>query len=680
MVNSVSSFYGTKAQKLETTASPKRQTALFKPHKDVVSFGRALAAEKPGETGEIVVYSKLIQSAKEKLGLNNVMVILPSVSTPQDQSKNTGMGTLFSDKSMELATFLKRMIGMNTIQDMPEGQFMDKGNVSPFSGSVDALGVHLIDLHKLAQPAYGELVQPGEVKAIIVDSNQQSESQKNWEINYKHVLGDPCNAKDAGKQRQVLEQAFVNFEQKLKDGSLPQGLKAEYEAFLSQNQAWTEKNALYDVLSRKYGNTNIDLWQSSDTQKLEKDRNLYSGKYKEGEIQARIAEIKAECNESFKSDIPGSRVTSFDAEVAYSKFTQFVANKQLQETIGKLNEQDIKLFGDCLIGFSPREYWANKSAFLQDGFIGCIDNGQPKSWGLYSLDFNKPEARVIQEKKFELMNQRYNGLRIDSAYQLSEPVIIKRNGEVDRKYFGNDFYDMLEKVIKRVKGDKINYENYYFEMLGGPNGPADRTKNKWPHSQITRYAGGDWGRVSVYLGPGNGSQYGYSREGVYMGIGTHDDKSLIAQDAERQGWQKDMLAGDLKTDAGPLHADPAESRNARFAELFTARNPFFTVFDAMGIDTKFNEGWGKRLPENFKEFYYGQLAGGFGLNAPKALRAALKAKNPQEFNDNHPLMKALDKAGRILKSEGTVSEAQAKLDIEAGKITEKLTAEDLKSI
>lgn len=107
--------------------------------KDTISFGRALATEKAGEKGEISIYSQIIQAAKKNLGSNNVMVIMPSVSTPQETSKNTGMGTLFSDYAQESAGFLKRMIGMSAIQDMPQGQFGDKGNVSPFSGSVNAI-------------------------------------------------------------------------------------------------------------------------------------------------------------------------------------------------------------------------------------------------------------------------------------------------------------------------------------------------------------------------------------------------------------------------------------------------------------------------------------------------------------------------------------------------------------
>jgi hypothetical protein len=65
--------------------------------------------------------------------------------------------------------------------------------------------------------------------------------------------------------------------------------------------------------------------------------------------------------------------------------------------------------------------------------------------------------------------------------------------------------------------------------------------------------------------------------------------------------------------------------------------------------------WSVRIPSNYEEFYYKNLAKGRGLNLPKVLANAMKMRGIT----NNNLIEKCNKAAEILRSDGPMTEKDA---------------------
>ena len=420
-------------------------------------------------------------------------------------------------------------------------------------------------------------------------------------------------------------------------------LKQEFNKF-KETRPELERYGILEVLKKQYG---TDYWPHWNGENSNLDKNLFNyddTKEIPADKKARQEELKK------------------DEDVEFYQYRQFIANKQHFETKEKLNSEGVKLFGDCLIGFSPRDQWAFMPAFEVGKSVGCNDNGRFNDWGLPCLDFNKlyvgngqlGTAGKVLKQKFDIFLSNYDGARIDAGWQLSNPQTNKGS-----EYLGDGLLKIMEMSIndQRKNGHDIKTEDINIEELGGPDQAVNLTKNKFPHIHITRYAHGGWGRVAFYL-----QNMAYKLTGFTIGVGCHDDLSLIQLADEKGQEQKGLLSNDLKTPVNNLE----DFRNTKFAELFTARNQFFTAPDAIGdrrrinnpADYKDPQNWRIKAPDNYEESYFKNLSEGKGLNTPKSLAIAIRAKMGQ--NDaTKGILEFLDKAGRILRQEGpnTIEEA-----------------------
>lgn len=591
------------------------------------SFGRAFTTKEEVENKENC------SDAMKKLGVKNTTLVAFDFGFPSDEGKNTGIGTSFSTAAQNVVNFAKSKAYINSLQQGPQGT-ISSFNKSPYSGSVFALGEHLIDLQKLVDETYGSIL-PGVKKQAPVSDR----------VNYDYVL-DTNSRK--GAQTKALETAFDNFKK------LPETdeLKEDFETFKGENSNWLPKYCLYEALSKEHGVDNSNEWP-------EKDKNLFSGKYSPEQIKSRVEQI-----ESNHADL-----------IEFKEFTQFIADKQQQESKKNFNENDIKLLGDCLVGFSDKEFWANKSCFVENSYMGCPDkdenyNDVIRTWGFPALDYSKlgtienpGETSKLLSDKFDVFFKKYDGARIDAAWQIVNPFVYKMVNDKpiedgNRRYLGDFIIKLAENSAKKIQGEKYSPSNFCYELLGSEAGDGLRlTKNKSPHIHITRYAHGGWGRPAHYEAKSNDMYQNYSKDGYLIGLGTHDDISLVelSEDDNTRRSQSEFLANDLHLDREKLINDKEYFRNAKFAELFTAQNQFFTTSDFFGMKEGINNpklntdrNWTQRIPDNYEEFYHKQLSSGFGLNLPTSLAIALKAKGL----GNGDLVKKLEKAGEILRDKG----------------------------
>ena len=249
--------------------------------------------------------------------------------------------------------FLKTMAGITSIQLQPQGKITPT-NKSPYSGTNYAYGEHIIDLKKLTLPEYGELLTLNDIRKADEDYTKDKQTRE-YKTEYDYALNG---------QEAWLKKAYTAFLSNDK-------LKADFEIFKSENSDWLQKNGLFAALSKHYSTQDISKWK-------EKDRLLYSSKTPESSRNQRISEIEKEY-----SDI-----------IDFENFKQFIADKQQQDSRKSLNAKNIKLYGDCLIGFSQGEMWSNIDCFRKNLYYGGPDPGCPETnniqaWGFPALDYTK---------------------------------------------------------------------------------------------------------------------------------------------------------------------------------------------------------------------------------------------------------------------------------------------------
>jgi len=612
------------------------------------SFGRAFT------TKEKLEYKQITGQARNLLGTDSTSLIIFDTVFPTKSALDTGVGSSFSKSAQKLITFMKDMLSINTVQLGPQG-IITKSNYSPYSGSSFSLGNHLIDLSQLNDAKYGNIL-PEKILHDAINANDLSENEKKYKTNYSKVLGKDKIKEDIGTQDQALHIAFSNFKNLDKSSAL----KNEFDKFTNNPSDWLERDSLFEALKEKHGTEDWKTWND------EIDKNLFDGKYPQDTVSQRINEIKSEHNEAYE----------------FNKFCQFIASKQQKESKDNFKNSDISLAGDCLIGFSIREHWAYKSAFLDDVYMGCQnDDHSVEPWGFPVVNYNelgtpeKPlEAGKLLQNKFDLFFQRYDKGRIDAAYQLIQPFLyeLDKNGKPVQKPFNELDNRVMSFVEDSARKNIPNFkkEDISLELLGADAwGTLLKTKNDWGHIHLTRYANDGWGRVKAYE-----NTQGYSLDKINIGIGTHDDISLMELTDDKMTEQAHLLANDLKLDSQRLSSDKIEFRNAKFGELFTAKNQFFTIFDVLGLKQQFNkpgidpitqkpstDNWSARIPYEFESLYFKQLSEGKGLNLPKALTIAINAKeksNPFSTETN-TLLEKLQKADKILSEKGPFTEEEA---------------------
>ena len=607
-----------------------------------LSFGRALTSKEKEE------FKTVTTQARNALNLGATTATIFDFCFPT-LDKNTGIGTSFSEDAQNLTQMLKTMCGINSIQFGPQGEISNYVR-SPYSGTNFSLGSHLIDLTKLQSEEYGKILSSEDMQAPYFNRTKIDDV-----VNYDNVF-----AQDG--QEKMLKKAYSRFIE------LPAAhpLKLEYEQFEKENSYWLERDALYEAAAVANGSKDMNDWTYID-------QNVYVTT--EGN-KKRIQELK--------------KVVDADSvNVAnYNKFVQFIADKQQKEAKAKFNQQGIKIYGDSQIGFSQKDFWAHKSAFSKDQEFGCEidpDKDGNKRYSCWSpaIDFSKldKEAGELLYKKFDLFFKRYDGARIDAAWQYIKPLICEplvnswdgssvfdENGnKLGKKVHNqpqvpNDGEYIINNIILKAADDNgIPRNQIFLELLGGnAYDSLDIVKGTgMTLIHISRYANDGWGRVKHYEANVPNNKYQNMHPGNYtFGPGTHDDISAIEQSQKVD--RARLFAKDLKINEQVLKQNPKARLKAIFAELFTTKNQFATISDIFGSSKRINTpnttkgNWEYRTGNNYEEAYHKALKQGKGLNYADALATALKAKY-----GSSDLTRKLEKYARILEQDGPMTTKEA---------------------
>jgi len=596
--------------------------------KNNVSFGRLLT--KPEE----VQYGSVLKQAQEVLGLDGgrSVLIVHEPCLPQGAS-NTGVGVLGSDKSLDFLEFMKKYLGINSVEILPSGDYKKFNlvnmnfNPNPYCASSFGLGEQVINLDLLASDDFSSIISKDDVKKVAKNNLVENLS------NTDNVIGENSI------QRNVLKKAWWNFQQL--DFQNP--LKSEFELFKKENMDFLESKALYEMLSRENG---TDFWENWP----ELDKNLLD--IESEDALNRIKYLKKH----------------YDKEIDFFYFRQFLSEKSLSYGKKRLNKQGLDLIGDCQIGFSNDEIWANKKAFRLGEEIG---------WGLPSIDYSKfrkadgtlDSAGELLKRKFEYFLKRYDGLRFDAGWSY---VTNRHKSVLGSGYrydvMGDRIISLIEETAKEVKGSNFDLKKLMYEVeADGELGAFDWYKGepylKTPFENRTKifttsYMDENWGSTDFLLNKAHLNQ-----DEFIIGVGNHDGlplrKLADGVEADRKAKQVTHLSN-FFNETKEFLSNPTAFIKAKNAEIFGAKNRMHFYMDVFGREECFNdiqtysnvEEFRFRIPDNFRESYAKSLEEGYGLNVMESLKKMFiktgKDKtNPQLFEQISNFSKILEEPTKV---------------------------------
>lgn len=337
-----------------------------------------------------------IKKALKTLGKKNLVFIMHNGSFPSAQGENTGFGTINSTAGKEFIDYAAPLF--DAIQMGPAGKTKSSDS-SPYCGTIFSNNPLFIDLKQLTTEKWHKILSV-ETFNEIVENNPNKDKNK---TSYSYITK---------RQTQALSEAYDNFI-KLNDKKL----MAEFNSYKIENDSWLDKDSLYEALSIEHGTDYWPNWKSNT------DKNLFNPKTNEEKIEfgKRTDEISKK----------------YAKEIDEYKFTQFVLNKQNNETKKYADTKGIKMIADRQVAFSDRDSWAYQSLFLEGWCLGCPPDYFSKdgqAWGfpvidpekLYNSDGTLGEAGVLMKNLFKKMfKENPGGVRIDHIVGLIDPWVYK---------------------------------------------------------------------------------------------------------------------------------------------------------------------------------------------------------------------------------------------------------------
>ena len=645
-----------------------------------LTFTRALTSEEKKN------YKKLTSDARAELNTKETSAIVFDFNIPAQYGMNCGIGTSNSSSTGPFIEFLKDFSSISKIQFGPQSElayYSDGKNfyptTSPYSGSTFGFGRHTISIEKLAGDEFANILDISYVKSL--DENYPNDKiAREYKTDYGYTLG----LNKDGIIFEALKKAYDNFNSRINaNDPAIKPLKDEFEQFKLTSPDYIFNDAIFDALTdiyHKKGQKGADYTNWDYT-----DKYLMTDKVSDNDRNRRIEELKP--------------------DIEFNLFVQFLAQKQHDITKKELNDKGIKIFGDCLVCFSPKEVWSNPDCFLNGWYTGGIDPNCPETnniqpWGSPALDydrlgqFDENTGEIIRldktgkllYEKFKTFMKNYDGVRMDAFWQYVSPFIYSDNLEGKNvQNIDTKIIQIMKKAANDVKKEGFNPDDFVLELIGFNTEYGKKlTKNIFPHVYSTAYAEYNENPKDLI------EVQGYNDGKFIIGATSHDNDSLVnmSRNPHSRNIHENILKNSLKRGYEHLgygtdnynsmdETKKAEEnyRTAKAAEIFTTQRQYYTLPDMFGMQERINisgksddNNWSVRIPNDYERFYYSQLQNGYGINFPKSYALALMAKN----SGNEKLISSLLNAADILRQNGPATEQEANEADKRGELKNKL--------
>ena len=595
-------------------------------------FGRALPKSKKED------FKKTAKMAKEALGIDEGLSVLQihSASMPRQDFFDSGVGKLNSNAALDFIDKMTFYTDTNAVKEFPIGEtrYLGVPYFCPYARSATTYGEDLINLLNVVQnkKTYGDILRADDIMFLKDDKSEF--------INYKNEL-------DLGIRQPILTPLKTAYKRFKLGYSTPE-LEKEFKEF--KNTKRVKENYVRFALYPYIHEIEPDLFENFEysTEKHKKFEN-----YKK----------------------------LYASEIEFYQFRQFLAKKEHDEAKKKINDKGIKLFGDCLIGFSDAEVWANPDAFEKGMFVGLPE------WGLPALKFDNildedSDSHKVFDDKVSFFLENYDGIRFDVGWCYAVSQVGTREQEfkdMHRVDLGHDLFDFINKRAKEIKGDDFDTRNLAYETDGQmfdwvgkyPEMPSLKSN----YRNIMNIATTEWQHLN---GAGWGSPMfmymaGLNRDEFIMGTNNHDGENLkrLAENNDDETYSKRVnnsivLNKYFNIPLKTLINNSKEFIKAKFAQLYTIKNQFLFFIDVFGFDNKIDsnsvnpEDYTFRLSKDYERQYHTALQNDEGFNLMESLRLAMKAnrldiEQPELYNK-------VAYYSKYLREEGAKTEFEADLE------------------
>ena len=654
-----------------------------------IHFGRALTPE------EKPLYTSAVSQALALLGKDRVALIAHAPSFPDAPGEPTGIGSPLTNGGRKFQDFIAQL-GFNRVQLGPNG-ILKPFVPSPYQSSAFSLSPFLIDLDALAaDPYWCGLLKPEQLAALRKQHPAVPNADPN-RVDYHRAF----ELYDA-----ALRQAYENWRYRKQHPQF-KPITAGAMYFNSHNRQWLNRDVLYSLLSGIYGNDYWPNWPDELDRNLFNPnyKNHRMAKFRIADLERehyseldylRFVQFLADRQmfnarrDAYQNQRNGKPVASMmgDAPIAFSDRDvwayrnaflddwrmgappdEFAADGQawgfpvlnpeaITKEIPWTNNQTRRVLGPAgdLLKARFEKLFSEYSGGLRiDHVIGLIDPWvYSQSHGFKSADhpagrlYSSPESTDLNPFSLIEKNQLNPNTPADSARRVRSLT-----DEQKARY-----ETVLSLIVDAANKHKIPLENIMGEDLGGE--PTLPVKTALSDKHI--------GGVRV-------TQFEHHLNRIdadnWATTGSHDNEPLLvwAQQQKQTAAIKPQ-ANHLTQTLAPndnlisrfflrqkLKHDPQALVQAKFAELFASPAKSLQIFfaDFFGMTDSYNRpgvndptNWTLRIPQNFEDFYYDQLAKGKGLNLPDALKTALHARGEDA---NHPeLTHQLETLAALLKT------------------------------
>lgn len=658
---------------------------------------------------EAVEYQTIVKQALNLLNKENLAVIIHGASFPSTSGEDTGVGSMNSSGAKKFIRFIEKL-GFNSIQLGPDGK-TKSCDASPYVGTIFSTNTLLIDLTELTTPEWAEILSQQTFKNIV-DNNPNKDKNK---VAYSYIFNkqnqaleeaynafiEKLNNKD--KAVTAMNAKFTKFKEENKNWL---DCDALYEAIGTKHNndywpAWKD-DLDKNLFSSKYKGTQkaqerIAEIESTYKKEIEAYKfyqfiaNEQKNKTKEfvlshdvktmADIQVAFSDRDFWACQSlflpgyylgcppdlFSADGQAWGFPVMDPEKLYNpdgslgeggKLLKYRFDKVFQENPGGARI-------DHAVGLvDPWVYQVGKSARPEDGgsrLFSSPDHHALKKYSRIKIsDLNKykdiDDPEITEGKNLEDIVAPENELRV-SKKALENQKVFK------------EYCKVVDIVLQSAKDNKVRKDFIIFEDLGTITNPVIGVMQKLDLSGI---------RVTQFVVPEK-PDHMYRGKNVgeihWITAGTHDNMplSVYVKDLYKSNQAEPhikFLAEDLAPVgaarselAAKMRKDQKEFIKAKFVELFVspAKNVQIFFNDIFGIDEPYNkpgtagdENWSLRLPNNFKQLYFEQLAKNTGLNLPEILKEAIEAKGQNFVKSvmakNPELMQKLEQLSSKLKA------------------------------
>lgn len=626
------------------------------------------------EEKELKKIKKLARKALKVLGKKNFALIVHGSSFPSGAGKNTGFGTPNSGAGKCLINFANDLF--SAIQLGPAGKTKAVDS-SPYTGTIFSNNPLYIDLEQLTTRDWKNILSK-ETYEKICSENPNKDTNKTA---YSYIFK---------AQEDALKEAYENF---LKADD--KKLNKEFEKYKSENEAWLEKDSLYEALIIEHQNDYWPLWKNVV------DKSLFDPKSDEDKKSSflRIKELKLK----------------YAKEIDFYSFCQFVVYKQNEETKKYALKNDIKMIADRQVAFSDRDSWAYQSLFLDGWMLGCPPDYFSKSgqaWGfpvvnpekMFNEDGSLGEAGILMKQLYKKMfKENPGGVRIDHIVGLIDPWVYKvgknpkpesgagrlysspEHGELS-KYaiatmddldfeLGSDkekrvkqltqeqirkYGALIEKiVIAAAKEEGLDKDAIVCEDLGTLTFPVESVMREYdlqgmrltqfvkPEKPLHPYrccniVPRSWAMVGTH---DNEPISMWADEMVNTHIGYTHVKNLVDDMyPEMDEQSKDDLICRLTNDAVAL-------QQLKLAEIFASKAENIQIFftDFFGIKDVYNkpgtsgdQNWSLRMPDDYDCTYAQKVKSNIAMNLPLVLKMAIESRGVEFAGKNTKLIKELE--------------------------------------